>query len=211
MNNSVQNLLSQCLVNRSNLTLPNNQENLSGHSFVSKTTSSPIPEQSLTSNRTTMIPLSAVLSAPVPSLHSFYSDFRSNSSNYGQTQLKAPVTISDEDENENQLSNNYLETNSSRQIDMFLSEINQMEPNKRLVQFRSLRHRNSRPYGQQRANHNESVSPYLAVDSNTESVRNTFIQPNSGMRGLLLKEKKQRRRRRRKKMNLFSIKSFSCL
>lgn len=185
INNSVQNLLSHALVarsNSSNLTLPNGQDPLANHPFVGKTTSSPVPEQSKGSNsRPTMIPLSAVLSAPAPSVHSFYSDFRSNQSQSQQQQQQQQgtptLTISDEDEEDQQQPTN-LDPNS-RPIDTLLSEMN---TGKRLQHFCSLRERNTRVTGQQMNNNTGSVSQYLGVDGNADSVRNTFIQPNSGMR-----------------------------
>ena len=187
MNNSVQSLLSQSLANRQALNLSSTgQETTPNRPYVSKTASSPIPEQNIANNRSAPVPLSAVLSAPIPSMHSFYSDYRPNNTNYGQNQLKAPSTISDEDEQESQLQGNYHETITARPLEFFLSDMNPADTNKRLTQFRSLRNRNSRMYGQARNNHNDSVSPYLAIDSNTDSVRNTFIQPNSGMRGKLI-------------------------
>jgi hypothetical protein len=180
MNNSVQNLLTHAVLDRSTINgmpLANGQEIQVNHPFVSKTASSPVPEQTMNNTRSSMIPLSGVLSAPAPSMHSYYSDFRLNHANHSQQQLTPTLTISDEDEDESRLSSNY---NDGKPIDMFLSD---MDTSKRLGQFHSLRNRTARMHTQQGNNHSECVSQYLCVDSLAGSIRNTFIQPNSGMRG----------------------------
>jgi hypothetical protein len=185
MTNSSQNLLStqnpqqHMIIGRShsaNLALTNGQDNQHNHPFVVKTSSSPTPEQT-NSNRSSLVPLSAVLSAPAQSLHSYYSDFRHQNSSY-QQQIKPTLTISDEDDEDPQ---NSLLSNSQliQSNDNFHSDINTMNNSSRLRQWTSLRTKNARP----NTNNNESVSQYLCVDSNAGSVRNTFIQPNSGMRG----------------------------
>jgi hypothetical protein len=162
MTNSSQNLLStqnpqqHMIIGRShsaNLALTNGQDNQHNHPFVVKTSSSPTPEQT-NSNRSSLVPLSAVLSAPAQSLHSYNSDFRHQNSLLSNSQL--------------------IQSN-----DNFHSDINTMNNSSRLRQWTSLRTKNARP----NTNNNESVSQYLCVDSNAGSVRNTFIQPNSGMRG----------------------------
>jgi hypothetical protein len=172
LNNSVHNLLTHGNVARSHssgLVLVSAQENLANHPCIGKTSSSPIPEQSAGIHRPSVVPLSAVLSAPAPSMHSYYSSLHSNSNAFGaQPNSKPKLTISDEDEQENSIQSPYNESSIA---------------GKRLGQFSSLRNRNARMYGQQMRNTNESVSPYLGVDTNADSVCNTFIQPNSGMRG----------------------------
>ena len=180
LTNSVQNLLSSqhSTIGRShsaNLALTNEQDNQSNHQFVIKTSSSPTPEQSV-SNRSLFVPLSAVLSAPAPSIHSYFSDFR-----HQTQQIRPTLTISDEDEEDYQIQN--FATNNSqilpKSIDSFYTDINSMDNNNRLRQFSSLRNRNTRNY----PNNNDGVSQYLGVDAISGTIRNTFIQPNSGMRG----------------------------
>jgi hypothetical protein len=180
--NSSQSLLSthnsqHTIIGRShsaNLGLTNGQDNQNNHSYVVKTSSSPTPEQT-SSNRSSFVPLSAVLSAPAQSLHSYYSDFRHQNSSYQQQQIKPTLTISDEDDED---SSQKLMTNTQSN-DNFHSDMNTMNNTSRLRQWTSLRNKNPK----NPSNNNDSVSQYLGVDSNTGSVRNTFIQPNSGMRG----------------------------
>ena len=187
MNSSVQSLLSHVIVGRSysaNLTLPNGQENSSNHPFVAKTTSSPTPEQT-GHTRSTFTPLSAVLSAPAPSMSSYYSDFRHQNAAY-QQQMNPTLTISDEDEQESQLQSSYIDSSASRGqtgLDAFLADMNDIDTSKRLRQFYSLRNRNARTNDNDLMNQQQGVSQYLGVDGHPETVRNTFIQPNSGMRG----------------------------
>lgn len=181
MNSSVQNLLSHVIVGRSysaNLTLPNGQENSSNHPFVGKTTSSPTPEQT-GHTRSTFTPLSAVLSAPAPSMSSYYSDFRQQNATY-QQQMNPTLTISDEDEQESQLQSSYIDNSGQTGLDAFLADI---DTSKRLRQFYSLRNRNARTNDNDLMNQQQGVSQYLGVDGHADTVRNTFIQPNSGMRG----------------------------
>lgn len=192
MTNSVQNLLSHPLAPRStptNLALPNSQDPLANHPFVGKTTSSPVPEQTSASNpRPTMIPLSAALSAPAPLKHGYYSEFPPNSSQ-SQQQGTPTLTISDEDEedrhhhHQQQQQQHYNSEQNSQPIDTLLNEMN---TSRRLQHFCSLRTRNTRLPGQQINSNTGSVSQYLAVDGNADAVRNTFIQPNSGMRGKMI-------------------------
>ena len=178
--NSSQNLLSthnsqHTVIGRShsaNLALTNGQDNQHNHPYVVKTASSPTPEQT-SSNRSPFVPLSAVLSAPAQSLHSYYSDFRHQNSSYQQQQINPTLTISDEDDEDSQQK---LMTDNTQSNDNFHSDMNNTS---RLRQWTSLRNKNPK----NPSNNNDSVSQYLCVDSNTGSVRNTFIQPNSGMRG----------------------------
>ena len=183
MNSSMQSLLAHVIVGRShsaNLTPPNGQENSSNHQFVAKTTSSPTPEQTR-HHRSTFTPLSAVLSAPAPSMNSYYSDFRHQTATY-QQQMNPTLTISDEDEQESQLHSPYTD-NSANRGQTSLIDMNDIGTSKRLRQFYSLRNRNARTNDNDLMNQQQGVSQYLGVDGHPETVRNTFIQPNSGMRG----------------------------
>ena len=179
MNSSVQSLLSHSLVGRSNsanVNLPNGQDNLPNHPFVGKTASSPIPEQSVSHTRSTMIPLSAVLSAPAPSNQSYYSDFQPN---YASHQLKPTLSNSGDENQEAHGQGNYMD----RSLDPFSSDMGTNETSKRLMYSSSLRTPTTRTYGNNANNDLEGVSPYLGIDGNSNSVRNTFTQANSGMRG----------------------------
>jgi hypothetical protein len=187
--NSAQNFLishnfQHTIIGRShsaNLTSINGQDNQNNHPFVAKTASSPTPEQTI-SNRSSLVPLSAVLSAPAQSIHPYYSDFRHQNSNYQQQQIKPTLTISDEDEEDLQTQQNYM-TNHNTQFNNCHSDVNTMNNTNRLGQFRSLRSRYPKNPTDNMTNNTEIVSPYLCIDDNPASVRNTFIQPNSGMRG----------------------------
>lgn len=193
ISNSVQNFLpspnsQHAIIGRShsaNLSLANGQDNGSNHALVAKTSSSPTPEQTGTT-RSPLVPLSAVFSAPAPSLHSYTSDFRHGNSSYGQT-VRPTLTISDEDEEDSQLSRNFLSNNSQilpMSNDHFYSDFNTSNSNNnRLRQFCSLRNRNPKQNANHSTNQTNNVSPYLGIDGHMGSVRNTFIQPNSGMRG----------------------------
>jgi hypothetical protein len=185
--NSVQNFLpsppsQHAIIGRShsaNLPSTNGQDNQNNHSLVVKTSSSPTPEQSV-SNRSTLVPLSAVLSAPAPSIHSYGSDFRH--SNY-QQQIRPTLTISDEEDS--QIQRNFMSNNNHilpMSNENFYSDINAMNNNNRLRQFCSLRNRNTKNNLNNPTNYTDNVSPYLGIDGHTGSVRNTFTQPNSGMR-----------------------------
>jgi hypothetical protein len=189
--NSVQNFIQSptsqhAIIGRShsaNLPSTNGQDNQNHHPLVVKTSSSPTPEQSI-SNRSSLVPLSAVLSAPAPSIHSFGSDFRHQ--NYQQQQIRPTLTISDEDEEDYQIQPNFMSNNANTlpmSNDNFYSDLNAMNNNKRLRQFCSLRNRNPKTNSNNPTNYTDNVSPYLGIDGHTGSVRNTFIQPNSGMRG----------------------------
>ena len=182
MNSSVQSLLSHSPVVRSNsgnLSLPNGQDNLPNHPFVGKSASSPIPEQTVSHTRSSMVPLSAVLSAPAPSIQSCYWDFQSNSSSYSTQQMQPAMNNSGDENQETHGQGNY----SDKSFDIFSSEMNTNETSKRLGHFSSLRTRTARMHEQNGNNNLEGVSPYLCVDGNSNSVRNTFTQANSGMRG----------------------------
>lgn len=192
--NSVQNFLpspnsQHTIIGRShsaNLSLANGQDNGSNHALVAKTSSSPTPEQTV-NNRSSLVPLSAVFSAPAPSLHSYTSDFRHGNSSYTQS-VRPTLTISDEDEEDSQLSRNFMSNNTHIlpiPNDNFYSDFNNTSNNNsnRLRQFCSLRNRNPKQNSNHPTNQTENVSPYLGIDGNMGSVRNTFIQPNSGMRG----------------------------
>jgi hypothetical protein len=187
--NSVQNFLTSpnsqhTLIGRShsaNLSLTNGQDNQHNHPFVVKTSSSPTPEQTI-SNRSSFVPLSAVLSAPAQSIHSYNLDLRYQNMNY-QHQIQPTLTISDEDDEDPQKQRNLMTNNT--EIDNFYSDANTIENNNRLRQFCSLRNRNTKTNMNNPTNYTEIVSPYLCIDGDPSSVRNTFIQPNSGMRGKL--------------------------
>ncbi|UJR31471.1 hypothetical protein I4U23_018960 [Adineta vaga] len=188
---SAQNLLSSqhSTVGRShsaNLALTKEEENQTSHLFVAKSTSSPTPEQTNTT-RTSFVPLTGVLSAPAPTHHSYYSDFRHQNSSYSQQQGRPTLTISDEDEEEP--SADYYSQFPTKSFDKFYFDMNTADNNtttttnnNRLRQFSSLRNRNARTHSNNSASNGESVSQYLAVDGAFGSVRNTFIQPNTGMR-----------------------------
>jgi hypothetical protein len=188
LTNSVQNLLSSqhTTIGRShsaNLASTNEQDNQSNHQFVIKTSSSPTPEQSV-SNRSSFVPLTGVLSAPAPSIHSHYGDSRPQNSIHQQ--IRPILTRSDEDDEDSQIQQNFMTNNSQilpKSMDKFCPDVNSMDHNNRLRQFSSLRNRNTRNNLNNTLNNSESVSQYLGVDAISGSVRNTFIQPNSGMRG----------------------------
>ena len=192
ISNSVQNFLpspnsQHAIIGRShsaNLSLTNGQDNANNHALVAKSSSSPTPEQTA-SSRSPLVPLSAVFSAPAPSLHSFTSDFRHPNSTYSQS-IRPTLTISDEDEEDSQLVRNFLPNNAQilpMSNDSFYSDVNTMNNNNRLRQFCSLRNRNPKQNANHPTNQSDNVSPYLGIDGHMGSVRNTFIQPNSGMRG----------------------------
>lgn len=190
MTNSVQNILSthdsqHTVIGRShsdNIALMNGQDNQNDHIFVGKTASSPIPEQTITSH-SSLVPLSAVLSAPAPSMASYYSEFRHQNSNY-QLQMKSGLTISDEDEENPQLQQNYTKTSPLQSsFENFHLDSNTIDNRNRLRQFCSLRNRNTKQYPNTSKNNTEIVSPYLGVDGSAGSISNKFLQPNSGMRG----------------------------
>lgn len=149
-----------------NLTSTNGQDNQNNHAFVIKTSSSPTPEQSIPT-RSSFVPLSAVLSAPAQSIHSYNSEFHHQNFGYHQ-QIKPTLTISDEDEEDFNLSSNQLQP---------------ADNTNRLRQFSSLRTKNPKQNMNNQGNNSSSVSPYLCIDGDSGSVRNTFIQSNSGMRG----------------------------
>ncbi|CAF3737782.1 unnamed protein product [Rotaria sp. Silwood1] len=181
INNSVQNILSiqdsqHTIIGRSNsdnLTLINNeQDNQNERIFVVKSASSPTTEQKISNNSSSLIPLSAVLSAPAPSIHSYYSEYRQQNSNY-QQQMKTTLTISDEEEQD------YQQQQQQNSIENFQLDINKKDNYNRLGQYHSFCNRNTRKYPR---NNTEIVSPYLGVDSNSGSITNKFLQPNSGMR-----------------------------
>ncbi|CAF3642534.1 unnamed protein product [Adineta steineri] len=188
---SVQNLLSSqnsqhTAIGRSNsanLASTNEQDNQSNHQLVIKTSSSPTPEQTNTI-RSSFTPLTGVLSAPAPSIHSYFSDFRHQNSTYPHQQIRPTLTISDEDEEEYQMQDFTTDhtQNLPKSIDKFYSDINSQEKtNHRLRQFSSLCHHKPKNNLNNSGNTN-CVSQYLAIDATTGSIRNTFIQPNSGMR-----------------------------
>ncbi|CAF0998317.1 unnamed protein product [Adineta ricciae] len=190
LTNSVQNLLSSqtsqhSSIGRShsaNLGLNNEGDDQPNHQFVIKSSSSPTPEQT-TTVRPSFVPLTAVLSAPAPSHYSYYSDFRHQNSTYSHQQGRPTLTISDEDEEEP--SAHLYSRNLFTSTDKSYSDINATENNannNRLRQFCSLRNRPTRTHMNNSANNSESVSQYLGVDGVSGSTRNTFIQPNSGMR-----------------------------
>ncbi|CAF1158366.1 unnamed protein product [Rotaria sordida] len=165
--NPLQNFLStqiqqHSFIDRSQRT--NLPSSINKHSFVVKTASSPIPEHA-TINITNRIPLTGVLSAPSSTI---YSDYRHKNSNYQQQKHKLLLTKNNEDEQESQHLN-----------DDFISEKNTINDNnsRTLTQFHSLRYPNTK------INQNkDDVSQYLGVDANSTSARNTFTQPNTGMR-----------------------------
>jgi len=135
------------------------------HSFVGKTASSPIPEHG-TIDSPVRVPLKGVLSAPPP--NTLYSDYRHKNCNYQQQKHISTLAKSDEDEQESQ-----------NQMDDFISEKNNTNDNsKPFGQFYSLRYKNIK-----NNQNTEDVSQYLGVDANSAPVRNTFIQPNTGMKG----------------------------
>ncbi|CAF4396937.1 unnamed protein product, partial [Adineta steineri] len=122
------------------------------HTFVGKTASSPIPEHE-TLHVPARMPLKGELSAPAPA----------SSSNYQQFKHRSTLAKSDEDEQESQeQTNDFNHTNES---------------SKPLGQFYSLRYRNIKPN-----QNSEDVSQYLGVDANSTPGRNTFLQPNTGMK-----------------------------
>jgi hypothetical protein len=166
-----------------NLPTTNGQDNPNTHPLVVKASSSPTPEQSIP-NRSTLVPLSAVLSAPAPSIHSYGSDFRHQ--NYQQQQIRPTLTISDEDEEDSQIQRSFMSNNNHilpMSNENFYSDVNTMNNSNRLRQFCSLRNRNTKNNSNNPTNYTDNVSPYLGIDGHTGSVRNTFTQPNSGMRG----------------------------
>ncbi|CAF0977083.1 unnamed protein product [Rotaria sordida] len=186
--NSVQNILStqdsqHTIIGRShsdNLTLKNGQDNQNNYMFVGKSASSPTPEPTI-SNHSSFVPLSAVLSAPAPSIHSYYSELRHQNSNY-QQQIKTQLPISDEDEEDFQQQQQNSTQIIQNPIDNFYLDVNTVDNRNRLGQYRSLCNRNTRKYSNNTRNNTEIVSPYLGVDSNSGSITNKFLQPNSGMR-----------------------------
>jgi hypothetical protein len=175
--------------NSANLVLTNGQNTQHNHAFVVKSSSSPTPEQSMT-NRSPRVSLSAVLSEPAQSMQSYYSDSRQQNSSYSQKQYTNPtLTVSDEDDQETQDQQNYGDYNkplTSTISDSFTSDMNTVDNSIRLRQFISLRKPNPRNQLNGMGNNQVGVSAYLGVDGDSGSVRNTFIQPNSGMRGMLI-------------------------
>ncbi|CAF3653537.1 unnamed protein product [Rotaria sp. Silwood1] len=136
------------------------------HSFVVKTASSPIPENSTTTtiNISNRVPLTGVLSAPSPTI---YSDYRHKNLNYQQQQQKHKILLTKNNENDLEKSNE----------DIICEENNINDNSKTLTHFYSLRYPNTK------INQNkDNVSQYLGVDANSTSVQNTFIEPNTGMR-----------------------------
>ncbi|CAF1021410.1 unnamed protein product [Adineta steineri] len=122
------------------------------HTFVGKTASSPIPEHETLHVPARML-VKGELSAPAPA----------SSSNYQQFKHRSTLAKSDEDEQESQeQTNDFNHTN---------------ERSKPLGQFYSLRYRNIKPN-----QNSEDVSQYLGVDANSTPGRNTFLQPNTGMK-----------------------------
>lgn len=182
--NSVQNILSahdkqHSIMGRShsdNLALVNGQDNQHNHIYVGKTASSPTPEQKMPSH-SPLIRLSAVLSAPAQSIHSYYSEHRHQNSNYSQ-QSKQPLTINDENREELLMQQNYQTKSHERFLD-----VTTPDTRNRLRPSYSLHNRGAKGYFNVSRNMTEGVSPYLGVDGDSDSVPNTFIQPNSGMRG----------------------------
>jgi hypothetical protein len=163
-----------------NLPFANGQDDQHNHQFVAKSASSPTPEQTI-SNRSSLVPLSAVLSAPAQSIHSYNQDFRHPNFNYHQ-QIKPTLTISDEDEEDSQLQHNFMTNNTQflpQSIDNFCPDINTIDNTNRLRQFSSLRNKNPKTT----MNNPSRVSSYLCIDGDSGSVPNTFIQANSGMHG----------------------------
>ncbi|CAF1082259.1 unnamed protein product [Rotaria sp. Silwood1] len=136
------------------------------HSFVVKTASSPIPENSTTTtiNISNRVPLTGVLSAPSPTI---YSDYRHKNLNYQQQQQKHKILLTKNNENDLEKSNE----------DIIREENNINDNSKTLTHFYSLRYPNTK-INQIKDN----VSQYLGVDANSTSVQNTFIEPNTGMR-----------------------------
>ncbi|CAF3238633.1 unnamed protein product [Rotaria sp. Silwood2] len=186
--NSVQNILSthdsqHTAIGRShsdNLALINGQDNQHNHIYVGKSASSPTPEQTASSH-SSLVPLSAVLSAPAQSIHSYYSELRHQSSNYRHQQIKTPFPISDEEEEDSQRQQNSIQA-IQNSIDNFSLEVNTADNRNRLNHYRSFCDRHTRKYTNNARNNTEIVSPYLGVDSNSGSITNKFLQPNSGMR-----------------------------
>ncbi len=134
------------------------------HTFIGKTASSPIPEHG-TLNVPVRAPLRGVVSAPSPAS---YSDHRHQNSTYQHGKHRSILAKSDEDEQESQ----------NQEDDSIYENKNPTDTSKPLGQFYSLRYRNVKP------NQNaENVSQYLGVDTNSAPGRNTFLQPNTGMRG----------------------------
>ena len=136
------------------------------HLLVTETVSSPIPEQVISH-----VPLAAALSAPVSSP---YSDYRQRKALHRTGKMNPTLPKSDEEEEETagRDSNSPTDNASNDQND-----VNQ--PTKMLRPWTSLRQRNTRPNPP-----TEDVSQYLDVDGNSRPIWNTFIQPNTGMRGM---------------------------
>ncbi|UJR15208.1 hypothetical protein I4U23_002167 [Adineta vaga] len=134
------------------------------HTFVGKTASSPIPEHG-TLNIPVRMPLKGVLSAPSTTL---YSDARQKNTNYQQLKHRSTLAKSDEDEQESQqqLNESTKENNT-----------NPMDSSRPLGQFFSFRHRNVK-----NNQSSQDVSQYLCVDALATPARNTFSQPNTGMK-----------------------------
>jgi len=134
------------------------------HTFIGKTASSPIPEHG-TLNIPVREPLRGVVSAPSPAS---YSDHRHQNCTYQHGKHRSTLAKSDEDEQESQ----------NQDDDSIYENKNPTDTSKPLGQFHSLRCRNVKP------NQNaENVSQYLGVDTNSAPGRNTFLLPNTGMRG----------------------------
>jgi hypothetical protein len=139
------------------------------HSLVTESVSSPIPEQVISH-----VPLAAALSAPVSSP---YSDYRQRSAPHRSGKLNPTLTKSDEEEEETVGRDSNSSTDNIRQ-EVNNDQTNSNQPNKMLRPWCSLRQRNTRPNPP-----TEDVSQYLDVDGKSRPIWNTFIQPNTGMRG----------------------------
>ena len=136
-----------------------------------------------------LTPLSAVLSTPVQSMNSCHSELHCSNSNHQQQeqrQVSSKFPINEENEGrprpeEDFMGNNrQLLPNSIHNINLVPNTIDNRN---RLRQFCSLRNRDKTNNLNSSRNDTETVSEYLAIDGNSGSVRNTFILPNSGMRG----------------------------
>ena len=140
------------------------------HSLATESVSSLLPEQVISH-----VPLAAALSAPVSSP---YSDYRQRSAPHRSGKLNPTLAKSDEEEEETVGRDLNSSTDNIRQeVSNDPSTSNQ--PSKMLRPWRSLLQRNTRT-----TSPTEDVSQYLDVDGKSRPVWNTFIQPNTGMRGM---------------------------
>lgn len=182
INNSLHNFLSyhhhqpqHPFVNRTqsaNVPSPVAPYRQTNHSLVTESGSSLIPEQVISH-----VPLAAALSAPVSSP---YSDYRRRSAPHRSGKLNPTLAKSDEEEEETAGRDSNSSTDNIRQ-EVSNDQTNPDQPSKMLRPWRSLLQRNTRA-----TSPSEDVSQYLDVDGKSRPIWNTFIQPNTGMRGMLV-------------------------